>query len=66
LIQSTQIKPTPRDNRKALVSDLLKSLNIRPIDLGPLRNATTLEHLSVAWIHLAMPAGWVAVSNSRS
>lgn len=43
---------------KALVSDLLKSLNMRPIDLGPLRNATTLEHLAVAWIHLAMPAGW--------
>jgi len=43
---------------KALVSNLLKSLNMRPIDLGPLRNATTLEHLAVAWIHLAMPAGW--------
>ena len=43
---------------KAKVSELLTSLNMRPIDLGPLRNAATLEHLAVAWIHLAMPAGW--------
>ena len=43
---------------KAAVSELLKSMNMRPIDLGPLRNAATLEHLAVAWIHLAMPAGW--------
>ncbi len=43
---------------KATVSKLLSSLNMRPIDLGPLRNAATLEHLAVAWIHLAMPAGW--------
>ena len=43
---------------KALVSELLRSLNMRPIDLGPIRNAATLEHLAVAWIHLAMPAGW--------
>jgi predicted dinucleotide-binding enzyme len=43
---------------KALVSGLLESLNMRPIDLGPIRNAATLEHLAIAWIHLAMPAGW--------
>ena len=43
---------------KARVSTLLQSLHMRPIDLGPLRNAATLEHLAVAWIHLAMPAGW--------
>ena len=43
---------------KEKVSELLKSLNMRPIDLGPLRNAATLEHLAIAWIHLAMPAGW--------
>ena len=43
---------------KALVSELLRSLNMRPIDLGPIHNAATLEHLAVAWIHLAMPAGW--------
>lgn len=43
---------------KEKVSELLKSLNMRPIDLGPLRNSATLEHLAVAWIHLAMPAGW--------
>lgn len=43
---------------KATVSELLSSLKMRPIDLGPLRNAATLEHLAVAWIHLAMPAGW--------
>ena len=43
---------------KQVVSELLKSMNMRPIDLGPLRNAATLEHLAVAWIHLAMPAGW--------
>ena len=43
---------------KELVSELLRSLSMRPIDLGPIRNAATLEHLAVAWIHLAMPAGW--------
>ena len=43
---------------KETVSELLRSMNMRPIDLGPLRNAATLEHLAVAWIHLAMPAGW--------
>jgi len=43
---------------KAKVSELLSSMNMRPIDLGPLRNAATLEHLALAWIHLAMPAGW--------
>ena len=43
---------------KETVSEFLRSLNMRPIDLGPLRNAATLEHLAVAWIHLAMPAGW--------
>ena len=43
---------------KGKVSELLHSLNMNPIDLGPLRNAATLEHLAVAWIHLAMPAGW--------
>lgn len=43
---------------KATVSALLESLNMRPIDLGPLRNAATLEHFAIAWIHLAMPAGW--------
>ena len=46
------------DTAKETVSELLRSLNMRPIDLGPLRNAATLEHLAVAWIHLAMPAGW--------
>lgn len=43
---------------KASVSELLRSMNMRPIDLGPLRNAATLEHLAITWIHLAMPAGW--------
>ena len=43
---------------KAKVSELLRSMNMRPIDLGPIRNAATLEHLAVTWIHLAMPAGW--------
>ena len=42
---------------KAMVAELLKSLNMRPLDLGPLRNAATLEHLAVTWIHLAMPGG---------
>ena len=41
----------------AMVAELLKSLNMRPLDLGPLRNAATLEHLAVTWIHLAMPGG---------
>lgn len=43
---------------KASVSELLKSLNMRPIDLGPLRNAAALEHLAITWIHLAMVGGW--------
>lgn len=43
---------------KAKVSELLTSMNMRPIDLGPIRNAATLEHLAVTWIQLAMPAGW--------
>lgn len=42
---------------KATVAAFLESLNMRPIDLGPLRNAATLEHLAVAWIHLAMVEG---------
>lgn len=42
---------------KARVSALIESLHMRPIDLGPMRNAATLEQLAVAWIHLAMPAG---------
>ena len=43
---------------KGRVSEFIQSLNMRPIDLGPLRNAATLEHLAIAWIHLAMPGGW--------
>lgn len=39
---------------KATVAAFIESLNMRPIDLGPLRNAATVEHLAVAWIHLAM------------
>jgi len=46
------------DDAKARVSAFFESLNMRPIDLGPLRNAATVEHLAVAWIHLAMPGGW--------
>ena len=42
---------------KSVVGALLESLGMRPIDLGPLRNAATLEHLAITWIHLAMPAG---------
>ena len=42
---------------KAVVSALLESLHMRPLDLGPLRNAATLEHLAVTWIHLAMVKG---------
>ena len=30
---------------------------MRPLDLGPLRNAATMEHLAVTWIHLAMVKG---------
>ena len=43
---------------KETVSELLRSLNMRPIDLGSLSNAATLEHLAIAWIYLAMPGGW--------
>lgn len=48
------------DNAEAKdkVAELLRSMKMRPIDLGPLRNAATLEHFAVAWIHLAMPGGW--------
>lgn len=42
---------------KDQVSAFLESLNLRPLDLGPLRNAATLEHLAVTWIHLAMVSG---------
>jgi len=46
------------DGAKASVAELLRSLNMRPVDLGLLRNAATAEHLAVAWIQLAMPGGW--------
>jgi len=47
---------------KTQVAELMLSLNMRSIDLGPLRNAATIEHLAVAWIHLAIPGRRVSMN----
>jgi NADPH-dependent F420 reductase len=42
---------------KAIVSSVAEAAGFRPIDAGPLRNASVLENLAVLWIHLAMVGG---------
>jgi predicted dinucleotide-binding enzyme len=42
---------------KQTATDLGKQLGFNVIDLGPLRNARVLEHIAIAWIHLAMKGG---------
>jgi predicted dinucleotide-binding enzyme len=36
---------------------LAEDIGFRVVDAGPLRNAASLEHLAILWVHLAMKAG---------
>ncbi len=40
-----------------VVSDLARAIGFDVVDMGPLRNARLVEHLAVAWIHLATVGG---------
>jgi NADPH-dependent F420 reductase len=42
---------------KKLVSDVATSAGFRPVDSGPLRNASVLENVAMLWIHLATVGG---------
>lgn len=42
---------------KRTVSGLAQDLGFDVVDAGPLRNARSLEHVAVLWIHLAMVGG---------
>lgn len=42
---------------KATVAAIAKQAGFQPVDCGPLRNASLLEHLAVLWIHLALKGG---------
>lgn len=42
---------------KATVKKLAEEIGFRALDMGGLRNARVVEHLAIAWIHLAMKAG---------
>jgi 8-hydroxy-5-deazaflavin:NADPH oxidoreductase len=42
---------------KKLVSEVAKTAGFRPIDAGPLRNASVVENLAILWIHLALAGG---------
>ena len=42
------------DDARAAVSALARDIGFHPVDVGPLRNAASLEHLAILWIHMAM------------
>jgi NADPH-dependent F420 reductase len=42
---------------KKLVMDVAKQSGFRPVDAGPLRNASVIENLAMLWIHLATVGG---------
>ena len=42
---------------KKLLSDIASKAGFRPVDAGPLRNASVLENVAMLWIHLAMVGG---------
>ena len=42
---------------KKLVADVASALGFRPVDAGPLRNASLVENLAILWIHLATVGG---------
>jgi NADPH-dependent F420 reductase len=42
---------------KKTVSEIATKAGYRPVDAGPLRNASVLENLAMLWIHLAMVGG---------
>lgn len=42
---------------KKLVMDVASRGGFRPVDAGPLRNASVLENLAMLWIHLATVGG---------
>lgn len=42
---------------KKLVMDVATTGGFRPVDAGPLRNASVLENLAMLWIHLATVGG---------
>jgi NADPH-dependent F420 reductase len=42
---------------KKLVMDIAKEGGFRPVDAGPLRNASVLENVAMLWIHLATVGG---------
>jgi NADPH-dependent F420 reductase len=42
---------------KKLVMDVATKAGFRPVDAGPLRNASVLENVAMLWIHLATVGG---------
>src|SRR5207302_5113627 len=42
---------------KKTVSEIATKAGFRPVDAGPLRNASVLENVAMLWIHLAMVGG---------
>jgi hypothetical protein len=42
---------------KKTLADVATRAGFRPVDAGPLRNASVLENVAMLWIHLAMAAG---------
>jgi 8-hydroxy-5-deazaflavin:NADPH oxidoreductase len=42
---------------KKLLSEVAQKAGFRPVDAGPLRNASVLENLAMLWIHLATVGG---------
>lgn len=42
---------------KKVVSEIATKGGFRPVDAGPLRNASVLENLAILWIHLATVGG---------
>jgi 8-hydroxy-5-deazaflavin:NADPH oxidoreductase len=42
---------------KKLVTEVATTAGFRPVDAGPLRNASVLENLAMLWIHLATVGG---------
>lgn len=43
---------------KRIVADLIRQLDMEPVDAGPLRNARYLEATAMLYIHLAVREGW--------
>ena len=42
---------------KRVAAQLAEDIGFRVVDVGPLRNAASLEHLAILWVHLAMKGG---------